>query len=142
MKEKRKSDLKRPNSGRPFQPDPKKFVCSVCNKKFKHSGSLQNHFDAVHSKKFVCNVCQRKFTQSGVLQSHFNIFHSALKSSSSDLKKDVDVDTLRPQSPLRLDLPSLLQRQRQKKKMASLLPLKIHNRRAYKLSQAHFLIRR
>ena len=94
MTEKRKSDLKRPNSGRPFQPDPKKFVCSVCNKKFKHSGSLQSHFDAVHSKKFVCNVCQRKFTQSGVLQSHFNIFHSALKSSSSDLKKDVDVDEL------------------------------------------------
>ena len=94
MTEKRKSDLKRPNSGRPFQPDPKKFVCSVCNKKFKHSGSLQSHFDAVHSKKFVCNVCQRKFTQSGVLQSHFNIFHSALKSNSSDLKKDVDVDEL------------------------------------------------
>ena len=51
----------KPNSGRRVDPvwlearwiDPKKIECSVCNKKFKQTRQLQNHFNAVHAKRLA-----------------------------------------------------------------------------------------
>lgn len=48
----------------------KKFLCSVCNKKFISLGAVKSHMKAHMNKPFFCNNCKRKFYIEEDLKNH------------------------------------------------------------------------
>ena len=55
--------------------------CEICDKEFKSSKGLKNHFILVHKlmKEHQCNICQKVFKLQSQLTSHVKIAHGNKK---------------------------------------------------------------
>ena len=52
----------------------KPYECDVCEKRFRHSGTLRVH-KRIHTneKPYECDVCEKAFRESGNLKEHMRI---------------------------------------------------------------------
>lgn len=51
------------------------FGCSLCGKGFQTSSGLNNHMQAHEGRKFMCPICDFKFKQKGHLKQHLKSIH-------------------------------------------------------------------
>lgn len=51
------------------------FVCSLCGKGFLTSSGLSNHMQAHEGRKFMCPICDFRFKQKGHLKQHLKSIH-------------------------------------------------------------------
>jgi DNA-directed RNA polymerase subunit RPC12/RpoP len=49
------------------------FTCSVCNRSYRHAGSLLNHKNTHKTGHFSCSVCSKPFTNPMALRNHTRI---------------------------------------------------------------------
>ena len=71
---------------RMFEQTPITMKCEICDKDFKSSNSLRNHFNNDHNYKeeHQCNICQKKFKIHRQLILHEKLVHENKKVHKCD----------------------------------------------------------
>nr|CAH7735871.1 unnamed protein product [Callosobruchus chinensis] len=61
------------------------FVCSSCNKAYKHVTTVRSHlkYECNKDKQFQCTVCLKKFTRRCTLNVHLKMIHDQIPYVSS-----------------------------------------------------------
>lgn len=59
-----------------------RFTCSLCGKGYQTYMGLHYHMQTHEGKKFICTVCDRKFTRDFSLKVHIKNFHKSAKCPS------------------------------------------------------------
>lgn len=57
----------------PLKKEERPFTCNVCNRSYRHAGSLLNHKNTHKTGHFSCSVCSKPFTNPMALRNHTRI---------------------------------------------------------------------
>ncbi|KAH8743098.1 hypothetical protein F5883DRAFT_358098, partial [Diaporthe sp. PMI_573] len=53
----------------------KRFVCEICNRRFRRQEHLKRHYRSLHTeeKPYTCQECDKKFARSDNLSQHVRL---------------------------------------------------------------------
>ena len=54
----------------------KNYMCTECNKSYKHRNSLVKHLKCHNNEQYMCNICDKTFNYSANLTRHIVSKHS------------------------------------------------------------------
>ncbi|KAM4525461.1 zinc finger protein 646 isoform 1-T2 [Odontesthes bonariensis] len=67
------SDSKDPQSNASPSKEERPFTCNICNRSYRHAGSLLNHKNTHKTGHFSCTFCSKPFTNPMALRNHTRI---------------------------------------------------------------------
>lgn len=61
------------HAGTPLKKEERPFTCNICNRSYRHAGSLLNHKNTHKTGHFSCTVCSKPFSNPMALRNHTRI---------------------------------------------------------------------